>query len=547
MAQPAWVYKRDGRLAPFDPDKISRALFAASRSLGRPDAFLARELSDGVLHFLAAEGDAGIPTTAHVAELVTKVVRELGQPGLAQAFSEGTGTAAPDAAADRAPPSVLTPAWFSDVVDDLVGAGADAAEIMRRAGEAVLREYSLRRVFAEDVAAAHAAGLVTLRGLEHPFQLAAAVARPGPDRSVGPMIRTAAERAGRTIAIDSLDDALADGREASPAAVAAAVADLRSAAAAVGAGVIVNLNAASPPPWATSLGAGPLFTPRAVGPARAGLADEIASVLLRGGPGAVEIHWHVSGADLSGPGAARTVALVRAALEGAPVSFTVDRPRQPVVLGDGLDREHSLLLLEVEIHLERLADHLGPGVAPAQFIDKLASVARLARAAGSQKREFLRRRVVPSAEGGPALESARARLGVVPAGVAEVVARFVPAGLASAPGLELAGQMLGRLRDVLEGEARHHLLEAIIDCSDFRGRLKDSLEGGARDTPDVESLAPVVAGAGGGTLVAESDPAAASPESGLSLLALAWRQRGLRRVRFSPPRPPRQLVAEWQR
>ena len=44
LAPPAWVQKRDGRLEPFDADKISRALFAASESLGRPDAFLAREL-----------------------------------------------------------------------------------------------------------------------------------------------------------------------------------------------------------------------------------------------------------------------------------------------------------------------------------------------------------------------------------------------------------------------------------------------------------------------------------------------------------------------
>ena len=45
-APPAWVYKRDGRLVPFEPDKISRALFATSESLGRPDAFLARELAE---------------------------------------------------------------------------------------------------------------------------------------------------------------------------------------------------------------------------------------------------------------------------------------------------------------------------------------------------------------------------------------------------------------------------------------------------------------------------------------------------------------------
>src|SRR4029077_20572919 len=87
-AVPAWVHKRDGRLVPFEADKISQALFAATDSLGRPDPFLARELTDGVLHFLAAEGDGTIPRTAQVADLVVKVVREFGQPALAHCFQE---------------------------------------------------------------------------------------------------------------------------------------------------------------------------------------------------------------------------------------------------------------------------------------------------------------------------------------------------------------------------------------------------------------------------------------------------------------------------
>src|SRR2546421_5670705 len=84
----AWVHKRDGGLVPFEADKISRALFAATETLGHPDAFLARELTDSILHFLAAETGEATPTTTDLAELVVKVVRELGQPALAQAFED---------------------------------------------------------------------------------------------------------------------------------------------------------------------------------------------------------------------------------------------------------------------------------------------------------------------------------------------------------------------------------------------------------------------------------------------------------------------------
>src|SRR5215468_5749353 len=84
----AWVHKRDGRLVPFDADRISRALFAAGESLGRPDAFASRELTDSILHFLHAEASGAVPSTAQIAELVVKVVRELGQPALAKAFGD---------------------------------------------------------------------------------------------------------------------------------------------------------------------------------------------------------------------------------------------------------------------------------------------------------------------------------------------------------------------------------------------------------------------------------------------------------------------------
>src|SRR5439155_8588056 len=84
----SWVHKRDGRLVPFDAAKISQSLFAATETLGRPDAFLARELTDGVLHFLAKEIEDPVPTTSQVAEMVVKIVRELGQPALAQAYAE---------------------------------------------------------------------------------------------------------------------------------------------------------------------------------------------------------------------------------------------------------------------------------------------------------------------------------------------------------------------------------------------------------------------------------------------------------------------------
>src|SRR5262249_61988903 len=86
LAPPTWVRKRDGRTVPFEADRISRALFAAGESCGRPDAFRTRELADAVVHFLTDESDDKVPTTEQVREVVIKVLRGLKQHDLVEAF-----------------------------------------------------------------------------------------------------------------------------------------------------------------------------------------------------------------------------------------------------------------------------------------------------------------------------------------------------------------------------------------------------------------------------------------------------------------------------
>jgi hypothetical protein len=92
MTLPASILTRDGRLVPFEPDRISRSLFAVTELMGTPNAFLARELTDGVLHFIGLEPD-GPPTTSDLAEMVAKVVRELGYPAIARVYEENVKAA----------------------------------------------------------------------------------------------------------------------------------------------------------------------------------------------------------------------------------------------------------------------------------------------------------------------------------------------------------------------------------------------------------------------------------------------------------------------
>jgi hypothetical protein len=401
-APPTCVLKRDGRMAPFEADRISRALFAAAEGLGRPDAFLTRELADGAVHFLAAEYEGQIPTTQQVAEVVVKAVRELGHPALAAAF-----------AADQAK-----------------GRLARTQAVARR-------DHSLRGVYTRDLTAAQEDGLLTLTDLDAPDRLAGRVADGWPP------IADAAPTV-----LDGLDHfAALTGR--SPADLAAALPDF---------GVVANLNTAEPPSWADPLAVGPLFTgqPRGVERERVvDLADALFDELLAVGGGRID--WHLGEADFAPDRLGKLERLLRI----PSVCFVFDRPRRPVALAEGLDRRHRAALLRVGLNLPALARQGGLLADVDRFCQRLGSLARLALSAAVQKRDHLRRRV-PELSRGFVLD--RARLVVEPVGLDEVVRLYTDWGLANGgASLELGRRIVGRLLEVLRHDGRLVQMDACLD------------------------------------------------------------------------------------
>jgi hypothetical protein len=496
---PAWVYKRDGQLVPFDADKISRALFAAAESLGRPDAFLARELADAVVHFLTLENEGVTPTTEQIAELVIKVVRELGQPALAEAFarfSQGRTQPRPKTqAAETAPTSEVVLRF---------PLGSPLSTVL----PSCVREYTLQTVFTRDLVAAQNAGLLTLTGLETPAELAGCVL--GPPLDVGTGLIAALEElrrfVGRFVVLDGPEHLLAAHGAASVRDFAR---DLVIGLRLTGLRAVVNLNSAAPPSWAGELAEGPLFAAQRRKPhceQLRELSDELAKELLHPAhsipcAGAVRIDWHLGERDFTAEPAARErlQRLCRMALDGAPLAFVFDRPRRPAALAEGIDRQHPAVLLTVGLHLPRLALQAGIDGDPAKFLAKLGSLARLALSAGVQKREYLRRlersRPRPSADG-PALTSGflldRACLLVAPVGLDRVVQSFVNKGLsAGGAALDFGRQIVQRLRDVLRQDGRNAHLDTCLD-GPFGFHLGDAEETGDQ-WPAVEDAAGLAA------------------------------------------------------
>ncbi|MFN4258107.1 MAG: ATP cone domain-containing protein [Gemmataceae bacterium] len=472
-AGPVWVHKRDGRLVPFEADEISRDLFAASERLGQPNAFLARELTDGIVYFLTTELSDTIPTTAQVRDIAAKVVRELGYPALAAAFTEHLAPSRSVAAG--APHLEPSPSAVSSLHACLASGAAPWNLAWQLAGE-VYRRFSLQEVFSRDIAAAHHDGLLTLGNLDTPAELAAGTVRLGGERTEAllPALAAARRLFGACLALDGLEYDLIEHDH--PQALAWNwLSQLPTLLSSLSLRLIINLNCATPPAWAEERTTGPLFAGQRRLPEQERLADIQATLLEQflsfnsrdedGGAWRWRVDWHLGERDFTAAGAGRLFHLLRRALEGAPLAFVFDRPRRPVSLAEGMDRRYPAVLMTVGLHLPRLIEQIGPPAEPGRYLDKLGSLARLALSAATQKREFLRRMSTarPGLTSGFLLD--RARVLVAPVGLAATVRQLLGQGWTEADSaLELARQIARRLHDTLRQDGRARLLETALDA-----------------------------------------------------------------------------------
>ncbi|MCX8177967.1 MAG: ribonucleoside triphosphate reductase [Candidatus Bathyarchaeota archaeon] len=82
-----FVRKRDGRLEPFDQERITNAIWKAAKAVGGKDRELAKRLSDQVVAELKKRfGDDGVPTVEEIQDIVEKVLIENGHARTAKAY-----------------------------------------------------------------------------------------------------------------------------------------------------------------------------------------------------------------------------------------------------------------------------------------------------------------------------------------------------------------------------------------------------------------------------------------------------------------------------
>lgn len=81
------IKKRDGREVPFDEKKIQKAVFKATKAVGRASEEIAKEITQGVLSYLNIFfKDDSFPTVEQIQDLVEKILIEKGYSDIAKAY-----------------------------------------------------------------------------------------------------------------------------------------------------------------------------------------------------------------------------------------------------------------------------------------------------------------------------------------------------------------------------------------------------------------------------------------------------------------------------
>ncbi len=80
------VKKRDGRIVPFEQDKITEAIFKAAKAVGGEDRYLAEDLAEGVTFYLKKQFISQIPTVEEIQDIVERVLIKTGHARTAKAY-----------------------------------------------------------------------------------------------------------------------------------------------------------------------------------------------------------------------------------------------------------------------------------------------------------------------------------------------------------------------------------------------------------------------------------------------------------------------------
>jgi len=81
-----FVKKRDGRIVPFDKEKIAEAIFKAAQSVGGENKYLAEDLAEAVSLYLEKNLQSKVPSVEEIQDIVERVLIKTGHAKTAKAY-----------------------------------------------------------------------------------------------------------------------------------------------------------------------------------------------------------------------------------------------------------------------------------------------------------------------------------------------------------------------------------------------------------------------------------------------------------------------------
>lgn len=155
-----YVRKRDGRVVPFEKEKIVNAIFKAARAVGGKDRKKAEEIADRVVHTLKKKFGTKIPTVEDIQDVVEKELIEAGHAKTAKAYilyrNQRTQIRDTKAFLDRA----------ANIVEDYVmqkdwrvrensNTSYSLSGLQAHVSDTIIGQYTLQYIYPSEISKAH--------------------------------------------------------------------------------------------------------------------------------------------------------------------------------------------------------------------------------------------------------------------------------------------------------------------------------------------------------------------------------------------------------
>src|SRR5512139_1593255 len=158
-----FVRKRDGKLEPFDQERITAAAWKAAKAVGGKDREQAKRISDQVVAELKARfGEDGCPTVEEIQDVVEKMLIENGRAQTAKAYilyrkqhQDMRELAALMSSADLVDQYINLEDWR---VKENSNMSYSLQGLNNYLSSTVIAKYWIARIYPEDIAASHFSG-----------------------------------------------------------------------------------------------------------------------------------------------------------------------------------------------------------------------------------------------------------------------------------------------------------------------------------------------------------------------------------------------------